>query len=165
MNSRDKIKELLIDNYSAVVYTYYAHWMMVDKYKARSQALKITSIVLTAMSTVGFITFLSETFSFLSWVPIVTSALALGLNLYSLNFNIDEKIKQHKNAAQELWDVREAYEALFSDFDDLTIEAIRDKRKELTDRVGVINKSYFTTDKREYEKARKMRVDEIKKYV
>ena len=91
--------------------------------------------------------------SALSWIGGATSAIALGLNLYSLNFNLSDEIKSHKDAANELWDVREAYRSLLTDFDTLEIKDIQKRRDDLIGRVGDINKKYPGTDDKAFKKA------------
>ena len=70
-----------------------------------------------------------------------TSAIALGLNLYSINFNLPTEIKSHTDAANDLWDVREDYKSLLCDFEELSNEEIRIKRDYITQKVSQINKN------------------------
>lgn len=65
------------------------------------------------------------------------------------------------DAANELWDVREAYKDLFTDYDDLTNEQIRQRRDEITKNVSRINKKYPGTDEKSFAKAQKT----IKNYI
>ena len=97
----------------------------------------------------------------LSWVGGLTSATALALNLYSLNFNLPSDIKSHTNAANELWDVREAYKALICDFEFLSYDEIRTRRDMITQLVSRINKMYPGTDNKAFAKAQK----NIQKYI
>lgn len=88
----------------------------------------------------------------LSWIGGLTSAIALALNLYSLNFNLPEEIKNHTEAANALWDVREAYKDLITDYEDMTNDQIREKRNDITREVSRINKEYPDTDERAFLK-------------
>lgn len=97
----------------------------------------------------------------LSWVGGLTSAIALALNLYSLNFNLPEDIKAHTDAANELWDVRESYNALITDFEELPHEEIRARRDAITKYVSNINKIYPGTDDKAFSKSHK----NLKKYI
>ena len=91
----------------------------------------------------------------LCWVGGLTSATSLGLNLYSLNFNLPTIIKNHTDAANELWDVREAYKTILIDYDEMTNEEIRSKRDKLTQAVSQINKKYPGTDDKAFATAKK----------
>jgi hypothetical protein len=90
-----------------------------------------------------------------------TSATALGLNLYSLNFNLPSDIINHTDAANDLWDVREAYKSLLCDFEELSNEEIRAKREQITLKVSQINKKYPGTDNEAFAKAQ----ENIKNYM
>ncbi len=155
----DKIRKKLMSQVSDaagnVLYTYVAHWTIVNRLKTRQTGIKITQIVLTALSTGGFLASVIAGIPWLSWVGGFTSATALGLNLYSLNFNLPSDIKNHTDAANELWDVREAYKAILTDYDDMTNEEIRSRRDELTQTVSRINKKYPGTDKKSFAEAQK----------
>lgn len=153
----NQIKESL-DN---VIYTYVAHWNIVNRLKLQYKCIKVIQIILTALSTGGFLSSLISGIAWLSWLGGFTSMLSLALNLYMLNFNVTEDIEKHIDAANELWDVRESYKALLVDFDFLSIEEIRIKRDELTSEVSKINKNYPGTDNRSFKKAKK----EISKYM
>ena len=69
-----------------------------------------------------------------------------------LNFNVSDDIKKHTDAANELWDVREAYKSLLVDFDALTDEEIRSKRDTLIAEISRINKAYPGTDEKSFAK-------------
>ena len=77
------------------------------------------------------------------------------MNLYSLHSNLPDRIKQHTDAANDLWIIRESYISLITDFYTLSSEDIRKQRDILTEKVGNINKNYPGTDKESYEEAKK----------
>lgn len=158
---RKKLLRQISDSGGNVQYTYDAHWNIVNRLKKRQSCIKITQIVLTALSTGGFLASIIAGVPWLSWVGGFTSAIALGLNLYSLNFNLPSDIKSHTDAANELWDVREAYKTLATDYEEMTNEELRVKRDELTQAVSRINKKYPGTDDEAFAKAQK----NIKKYM
>lgn len=150
--TRKKLLRQITNAAGNVVYTYGAHWNMVNRLKATQIGIKITQIVLTASSTGGFLASLIAGIPWLSWLGGFTSAIALALNLYTLKFNLSEDIKSHKEAANELWDVRESFKSLIVDFDDLPIEEIRARRDAITELISHINKTYPGTDKRSFKK-------------
>ena len=158
---REKLRNQITDAVGNVLYTYSAHWIIVNRLKKQYRYIKITQIVLTALSTGGFLTTLISGISWLSWIGGLTSAIALGLNLYMLNFNVADDIKKHTDAANELWDVREAYKSLLVDFDTLAADELRGKRDELAADVSKINKEYPGTDEKSFSQAQK----EIGKYI
>lgn len=153
--TREKLFRQISDAAGNVLYTYDAHWNIVNRLKTRQTAIKIMQICLTALSTGGFLTSVIAGIPWLCWVGGLTSATSLGLNLYSLNFNLPTNINNHTDAANELWDVREAYKAIIIDFDEMTNEEIRIMRDKQTQAVSQINKKYPGTDDKAFTKAQK----------
>lgn len=152
---RERLRNQITDAAGNVLYTFSAHWNIVNRLKKWYKGIKITQIVLTSLSTGGFLASLIAGVPWLSWMGGLTSAIALGLNLYTLNFNVQEDIKKHTDAANELWDIREAYKSLLVDFDGLSDETIQRKRDELTAAVSKVNKAYPGTDEKSFAKAQK----------
>ena len=157
---KEVIKTHMIEAAGNVIYTYNAHWNIVNRLKKQNKTIKVVQIILTALSTSGFLGAILSGISQLSWVGGLTSAIALGLNLYTLNFNIEDDICKHTDAANALWEVREAYKAAITDIELLSIEEARSRRDEMTKIVSHINKSYPGTDEKSFLKTQK----EIDKY-
>lgn len=153
--SNERLKKQLTEAKGNVNYTFVAHWIIVNRLKKRYFAIKITQIVLTSLSTGGFLASIIAGLPCLSWLGGFTSALALALNLYMLNFNIADEIKMHEAAANELWTIREGYKSLIADFDDLSQEVLREKRDKLIAEISRVNKEYPGTDDRSFAKAKK----------
>lgn len=154
MDSKEKLNKQISEAAWNVFYTYIAHWNIVERLKNQQSVIKVLEIVLLALTTAGIIATLSRGISWLSWLSGLCSAGALFLNLYSLHFNLPDKIKAHTDAANELWDVREDYKSLLVDFNDLAIDDIRKMRNDLTNRTSHINKKYPGTDEKSFEKAK-----------
>lgn len=155
MENIEKLRNQITEAAGNILYTFSAHWIIVNRLKKHYQIIKIIQIVLMTLSTTGFLTSLISGVPWLSWIGGLTSAIALGLNLYMLNFNVTEEIKKHIDAANELWDVREAYKSLLVDFDYLSEDDIRKKRDKLIEAVGKVNKAYPGTDEKAFTKAQK----------
>lgn len=150
---RKELKQKLIESAAKVVYTYTAHWKMVDHFESWNWKIKIGQIVFTGIASCGLLSLL---FSNYPYFPIVCSAFAfmsLCLNLYSLHSNLPNQIKQHIDAANELWLIRESYMTLITDFDVLTTEKIRAQRDYLTAQVHHVNKTYPGTSPKSYSEA------------
>ena len=152
---KEVIKTHMIEAAGNVIYTYNAHWNIVNRLKKQNKTIKVVQIILTALSTSGFLGAILSGISQLSWVGGLTSAIALGLNLYTLNFNIEDDICKHTDAANALWEVREAYKAAITDIELLSIEEARSRRDEMTKIVSHINKSYPGTDEKSFSKHKK----------
>lgn len=153
--SKEKLYKQVCDAGGNVQYTYVAHWCIVNRLKRYNWIIKIAQIVLTSISTGGFLALLTAQNPYYGWIGCGASALSLGLNLYTLNFKLADEISQHTSAANALWKVRESYNALITDFDDMTNEQIREKRDELTESVNQINQCYDGTDNNSFGDAKK----------
>ena len=152
---KQKLKSQIKDAYGRVVYTYTAHHKLANRLKRQIKLIKITQITLTAMSTVGFFATVITNQAVLSWLGGITAALSLGLNLYVKEFDYQKEITEHEAAANALWDVRESYVSLITDFDVMKDDELRCCRDDLQRRVSEINKQYPGTDKRSYCEAQK----------
>lgn len=150
---KKKLKSQIKDAYGKVLYTYTAHHKLAARLERQIKMLKIIQITLTAMSTVGFLATIITNQVLLSWLGGVTAVFSLGLNLYTKEFNYQKEINEHKNAANELWDVRESYVSLLTDFEVMQEEEIRHQRTHLQNAVSKINKQYPGTDKKSYRGA------------
>ena len=152
---RNELRQKLIESAAKVVYTYTAHWKIVDHLEKKNWNIKIAQIVFTGIASCGL---LSTIFNDCSCLPVIGgffAFLSLSINLYSLHFNLPDKIKQHTDAANELWIIRESYISLITDFCTLSNEEIRTNRDKLTEKVSYVNKHYPGTDAKSYEEARK----------
>ncbi len=152
-NIRNLLKKQIENAAGDVKYTYVAHWKIVNRLEKRHIIIKTAQILLTAASTTGVLTSLIAGIPWLSWGGGLSSAIALGLNLYMLNFNIPTDIQKHTEAANELWEVEEKYCSLLVDFEGLETSEIQKRRDELTNVVSGINKSYPGTDDKAFWQA------------
>lgn len=150
---REKLKSQIKDAYGKVLYTYTAHHKFAARLIKQKNTIKVIQITLTAISTVGFLATIITNQVLISWLGGTTAALSLGLNLYTKDFNLQEDIQKHKDAADDLWDVREKYLSLLTDFDILNEDNIREQRDKLQDAVSKINRKYPGTDGKSYAAA------------
>ena len=154
MEDKDKqLKNQIIEAAGNVQFTYIAHWNIVNRFKTIYQIFKITQIVLNAIASCGFLTALISGKSGLNWIGALASTVALALNIYLLNFDLADIIKQHTNAANELWEVREKYKSLIVDVDSIEKDELRTIRDELMKVVSDIYKKYPGTDKKSFTDA------------
>ena len=155
---RHIVRQKIIEAAARIVYTYTAHWKIANRLQSRYEEFKIAQIALTASASCGFLTALIKGSSCVTEIGGMLggacSFLSLCLNLYMLNFDLPNQIKQHTEAANELWEIRECYVAFITDFDMLSDEEVRSRRDDLTKVVAQVNKKYPGTDRRSYAEAR-----------
>lgn len=153
--SREQILKQLIAAHGRVEYTYTAHHKIADRLIFVDEAIRVTQIILTTVSTAGFLATIISNQVALSWVGGGFAALSLALNLYSKDFRLQAEARTHKDAADLLWDIRENYKSLITDSPLMRIEEIRSRRDYLQECVSAVNKKYPGTDKRGYKNAKK----------
>lgn len=77
-----------------------------------------------------------------------------GINSFK-EYKIQDEINQHRNAANALWDIRESYISLLTDYDILENDDIRHQRDVLCKKVSEVNNNYPATDSKSYRAAQK----------
>lgn len=161
MDDKEKLKEQIIHLRDEVREAARLQWGTYCRLNKKAQTFKILDIILTAVSSVGIISFF---FHGNLQINIVTSFItlsSLSLNLYTSNFRDDENKTVYADAAGELWAAEKGFDSLLTDFDSLDVDAIRTKRDELIEEVDKINREYFclnqvTHSKKKKKEARQM---------
>ena len=152
---RSRLRQQLIEAHGKVDYTYTAHHKMEDRILSLDKALRILQIILTAVSTGGFLATLITNQTALCWIGGIAAAVSLGLNLYTKDFKLQAEARSHKDAADELWSIKEDYVSLVTDMDMLPIDEICKKRDYLKKALMDIYKKYPGTDRKGYKAAQK----------
>jgi hypothetical protein len=150
---RDGLNIQIKEAYGRVVYTYTAHWKMVDALTVKNRRIKYTQIALSAISTGGFIGSIITNETALTCIGGIFSTLLLALNLYFKDFDLNADITRHSAAANALWSIREAYVSLLTDFPDMTNAEICARRDELQAMTAEAYKSAPKTDSKSYSAA------------
>lgn len=154
-NQGYKLESQLREAFGRVVYTQTCHNKIAERLTRRENNIKVAQIVLSAMTTGGFITTIVCDDTAVKIIGSIISFLLLIFNSYTKNFNLIEKAESHKNAANLLWKVREEYVSVLTDFEMLDIDKIISIRDDLQNRTYEIYKSSPKTDKKSYLQAQK----------
>ena len=154
-NYRENLKNQIKEACGKVIYTYTAHHKLADRLEREDKRLKSWQIILTAASATGFFTKIIADDDISMWVAGISVSISLALNLYAKEYKKQDEIIQHRNAANELWEIRESYVSLITDFEVLEDSEIRQKRDELCHKVSDINRKYPATDRQSYIEAQK----------
>lgn len=151
---REALRTQISNAYDNVRYTYKAHHKFADRLEKHFFYLRLSQIVVTAVSSGGFVGKIATGCDVLMWIAGLTSVLSLGMNLYSKEYKLQNEINMHRGAANELWDIREEYDSLRTEFDALENSAIVQKRDMLCHKVSSVNRHYPATDEKSYMEAR-----------
>lgn len=101
--------------YGRVVYTHKTHEKCADILLGRLSAIKVWQIVLSAITTAGFLAAILGTGPIGAIVGIVVSTALLALNTYTKSYDLGALAQKHRQAAADLWLIREEYLALITD--------------------------------------------------
>lgn len=154
-DDKEKLREQILRLREEVREASRIQWALYTKLNKKAQAFKILDIILTAVSSVGIISFF---FHGNLQINIITSFItlsSLSLNLYTSNFRDDEDKTVHADAAGELWAVEKNIESLLTDFDSLSIDDARAKRDSLMEEMDKVNREYFCLNVVEHSKKKK----------
>ena len=152
---RERLRGQIEDSYGKLSYTYQTQQEAATLKRILANCISIVQIVLTAASTCGVISVLFGQGGNGAVIAAVTSALSLGLNLYTRGSKLPEQAEEHVRCANRLWVVLQDYESLLTDFDDLEVGEIRRCRSLLIEKQTEIYAEAPRTSDRAYKKARK----------
>ena len=145
------------ESYGKLSYTYQTQQEAATLKRMLANCISVGQIILTAVSTCGVISvIIGQTGTGVgAVVASITSAVSLGLNLYTRGSKLPEEAEEHVRCANRLWVVLQDYESLLTDFDDLEVGEIRRCRDLLIEKQAEIYAEAPRTNNRAYKKARK----------
>ncbi len=132
----DQIREC----FGRVVYTHKTHEKMADRCANTLRRMKITQILLTAITTGGALAIVLGDGTVAKILTLVVSLASFILSAYLKGFDPGGAAQKHREAGASLWDVRESYLSLLTDLlrGALTEDEAAAKRDELQERVAKI---------------------------
>ncbi|WP_257179772.1 MULTISPECIES: SLATT domain-containing protein [Bradyrhizobium] len=144
------------ESFGRCAYTHKTHEKMAEGYAARLTHIKLGQIVLSALTTGGAVGVIFDRNSV--FYPYATALLAISLlilNSYVKDIDPGEAAQKHREAASDIWNIREAYLSLLADIRDASISLaeLRRRRDELQAQLHKIYRIAPHTDARAYGKA------------
>jgi len=101
--------------FGRVAYSHKTHEKCADILQAKLRLLKNTQIALSVVVSGTLIVTVVGHDAWSKIIATVLSAVLAGINLYFKNYNYGELAQTHKEAADQLWNVRESYLSLLTD--------------------------------------------------
>lgn len=124
-NSQVNILESQIrECFGRVAWSHKTQEKCADILNKRNNRIKITQIVLSAITTTGI---MITVFGNEKWVGIITALIStslLALNTYLKNYDLGQIAQKHVDCASNLWNIRETYLSLLTDIKAETLTAI-----------------------------------------
>lgn len=152
---KDALQIQIREAYGRIVYTYTTHLKMMNHLLLKNKRVKYAQIILSAISTGGFVGSLITNEFVLTCIGGLFSTALLAMNLYFKDFKIVDEIEQHRTASDGLWMLREKYISLLTDFCVLDEKRIVDIRDDLQVQTYEIYKQSPKTDSKSYGDAQK----------
>ena len=126
-----------------------------DLWHVIPRLIKLWQIVLSAITTAGFLDTIFGTESVGVVIGVIASTVLLSLNAYTKNYDHGELAQKHRQAGADLWLIRERYLALITDLrvGKEPVEKITDRRDALLEDLHGIYLGAPNTTYKAYKKA------------
>ena len=157
LESKQALKGQLRECFGRVVYSHKTHEKQADILVKRLSRIKLYQIILSAIVTSSFIFRIFGLGEAGFIIGVIVSAVLLGLTLYMKDYNLGECAQKHKQAANDIWLIREKYQSLITDLaiGEKSLEVIQKERDALMEDLHVVYSNAPTTNPQAYREAQK----------
>ena len=154
-DSRAILEGQLRECFGRVVYSHKTHEKCADILLTRLSQIKLWQIILSAVTTGGFIAAVFGAGQVGALIGIVVSTALLVLNAYTKNYDLGELAQKHRQAGAELWIIREKYLSLITDLRmvEKPIETLQNERDGLLEDLHAVYTGAPSTTYQAYKKA------------
>jgi hypothetical protein len=154
-DSRSILEGQLRECYGRVVYSHKTHEKCADILLSRLSRIKLWQIILSAITTGGFIAAVFGSGNIGALIGLLVSIVLLVLNAYTKNYDLGELSQKHRQAGADLWRIREKYLSLITDLrmGEKTIEKLQAERDDLLDELHSVYSGAPSTTYQAYKKA------------
>ena len=153
--TRQVLEGQLRECYGRVVYAHKTHEKCSDILLTRLSTIKLWQIILSALTTGSFISTFMGAGEIGAGIGVVVSTLLLIINAYTKNYDLGELAQKHKQAANEIWFIREKYLSLLTDLamGEKPIEQLQAERDTLLESLHSVYSGSPSTTFEAYKKA------------
>lgn len=143
--------------FGRVVYTHKTHEKMADGCGAKQWWLKWAQIVVAAVTAGGASLSVFLDTGIVRFVAAGAAIASLVLSGYAKDIDPGASAQKHREAAADVWNLREAYLSLLTDAadPDVPLEAIRTRREDLQSKLHAVYRRAPHTDDAAYAKAQR----------
>lgn len=143
--------------FARVVYSHKTHEKCVEILLRRLSTIKLWQIILSVLTTGGFISAFLGSGNIGAFIGTVISVTLLILNTYAKNFDLGEIAQRHKQAASDIWLIREKYLSLLTDLamGVKPLKELEEERDKLLDELHTVYAGSPSTNYQAYKKAQK----------
>ncbi len=149
------IEAQLRECYGRVVYSHKTHEKCADILLTRLSRIKLLQIILSSITAAGFLGVILGAGTLGAVVGAIVATVLLVLNAYTKNYDLGELAQKHRQAAAELWLLREKYLALITDLRVGTepLGGVTKRRDEILDDLHAVYTGAPSTTYKAYKKA------------
>ena len=153
--SRRVLEGQIRECYGRVLYSHKTHEKCADILLDRLSTIKLWQILLSAFTTGSFVSAFLGSGNVGAAVGTVLSTMLLVLNAYTKNYDLGELAQKHKQAANEIWLIREQYLSLLVDLamGRKPLEALQTERDKLLNALHSVYAGSPSTTYAAYKKA------------
>lgn len=146
--------------FGRVVYSHKTHEKCADLAQRRLALIKLWQIILSAVTTSGLLVVAfgpSDKSRLAAGITALISTALLALNAYTKEHDLGKVAQQHKDAADQLWGIRESYLSLLTDLRAgvIDVASVRARREELQADLSAVYASAPRTSPAGYAAAQK----------
>jgi SMODS and SLOG-associating 2TM effector domain family 4 len=154
-SSKRVLEGQLRECYGRVVYSHKTHEKCADILLGQLSKIKMAQIVLSAVTTGGFISAFLGSGVIGASIGVVVSTVLLVLNAYTKNWDLGELAQKHKQAANDIWLIREKYLSLLTNLamSDTSLDSVRGERDKLLAELHAVYVGSPSTTYQAYKKA------------
>jgi len=147
----DQIREC----FARVVYSHKTHEKRADSCAQTLRSFKIAQIILAALTSSGIMAILFSDDFWLKAATAVVSLVSLSVTGYMKGFDPGATAQRHRDAAADLWEIRESYLSLLTDLKSAALSGAdaRSRRDELLAELSAVYKGAPGTDLKSYKRA------------
>ncbi len=155
VESRKILEGQLRESFGRVVYSHKTHEKCADILLERLSTIKFWQIILSAVTTGGFISAILGAGKIGAVLGVVVSTALLVLNAYTKNYDLGELAQKHKQAANDIWLIREKYLSLITDLSmgEKPLESLQGERDDLIEDLHSVYTGAPSTTFQAYKKA------------
>lgn len=156
VDSRQILEGQLRECYGRVVYSHKTHEKCADILLTHLSRVKFVQIALSALTTGGcLVAVLGKDDKTGAIVGTIMSTLLLALNTYTKNYDLGEAAQKHRQAASDLWLIRENYLSLLTDLRmrEKPLEQLQQQRDSLLEHLHKVYSGAPSTNLEAYQKA------------
>lgn len=154
-DSRAILEGQLRECFGRVVYTHKTHEKAADILLRRLSGVKLWQIILSALTTGGFIAAIFGAGNVGALIGVIVSTTLLVLNAYTKDYDLGELSQKHRQAGADLWIIREKYLSLITDLrmGERPIEELQKGRDKLLEDLHAVYSGAPSTTYQAYKKA------------